>query len=167
MEQRTGSKLGKDYDKAVYYHPAYVTYMKSTLWAMLNWMKHKLESSLWEKYQLPQICRWYHPYGRKWRGTKDPLDESERAKWKSWLKAQHSENEDHGIQAHHFMTNRWGNNGNSERLCYFGLQNHCRWWLQPWNQKMLAPLKKSYDQPRQDIKKQRHYYANKCPWFFQ
>ena len=35
---------------------------------------------------------------------------------KSWLKAQHSENEDHGIQSHHFMANRWGNNGNSDRL---------------------------------------------------
>ena len=33
-----------------------------------------------------------HPYGRKWRGTKEPLDESERGKWKSWLKAQHLEN---------------------------------------------------------------------------
>ena len=33
-----------------------------------------------------------HPYGRKWRGTKEPLDESERGEWKSWLKAQHSEN---------------------------------------------------------------------------
>ena len=32
---------------------------------------------------------------------------------KSWLKAQHSENEDHGIQSHHFTANRWGNNGNS------------------------------------------------------
>ena len=38
------------------------------------------------------ICRWHHPYGRKWRGTKKPLDESERGEWKSWLKAQHSEN---------------------------------------------------------------------------
>ena len=38
------------------------------------------------------------PHGRKWRGTKKPLDESERGEWKSWLKAQHSENEDHGIQ---------------------------------------------------------------------
>ena len=46
---------------------------------------------------------------------------------------------------------------------FSGLQNHCRWWLQPWNYKMLAPWKKSYDQPRQDIKKQRHYFANKCP----
>ena len=42
-------------------------------------------------------------------------------------KAQHSENEDHGIQSHHFMTNRWGNNGNSDRLYFSGLQNHCRW----------------------------------------
>ena len=46
---------------------------------------------------------------------------------KSWLKAQHSENEDHGIQSHHFMGNRWGNSGNSVRLYFLGLQNHCRW----------------------------------------
>ena len=38
-----------------------------------------------------------------------PLDESERGELKSWLKAQHSENEDHGIQSHHFMRNRWRN----------------------------------------------------------
>ena len=42
-----------------------------------------------------------------------------------------------------------------------GLQNDCRWWLQPWNSKMLAPWKKSYDQPRWHIKKQRHYFADK------
>ena len=52
---------------------------------------------------------------------------------KSWLKAQHSENEDHGIRSHHFMGNRWGNSRNSVGLYFFGLQNHCRWWLQPWN----------------------------------
>ena len=47
---------------------------------------------------------------------------------------------------------------------YFGgLQNHCRWWLQPWNQKKLAPWRKSYDQPRQHIQKLRHYVANKGP----
>ena len=45
---------------------------------------------------------------------------------KSWLKT-HSENEDHGIWSHHFMTNRWGNSGNSVRLYFEGLQNHCRW----------------------------------------
>ena len=43
------------------------------------------------------------------------------------LKAQHSENEDHGIWSHHFMGNRWGNSGNSVRLYFSGLQNHCRW----------------------------------------
>ena len=46
---------------------------------------------------------------------------------KSWLRAQHSENEDHGIWSHHFMAYKWGNNGNSDRLYFFGLQNHCRW----------------------------------------
>ena len=50
-----------------------------------------------------------------------PLDESESREWKSWLKAQHSENEDHGIWSHHFMANRWGNSGNSVRLYFWGL----------------------------------------------
>ena len=59
------------------------------------------------------------------------------------------------------MANRWGSNGNSDRLYFLGLQNHCRWWLQPWNQKTLGPWKKSYYQPRQHIKKQRHYFADK------
>ena len=44
------------------------------------------------------------------------LDESERGERKSWLKAQHSENEDHGIRSHHFMGNRLGNSENSVRL---------------------------------------------------
>ena len=44
---------------------------------------------------------------------------------------------------------------------FLGLQNHCRWWLQPWNLKTFAPWKKSYDKPRQHIKKQRHYSADK------
>ena len=48
-------------------------------------------------------------------------------------------------------------------LYFLGLQNHCRWWLQPWNQKTFAAWKKSYDQPRQHIKKQRYYFANKGP----
>ena len=45
----------------------------------------------------------------------------------SWLKTQHSENEDHVIWSHHFMGNRWGNIRNSVRLYFSGLQNHCRW----------------------------------------
>ena len=46
MEQQTGSKSGKEYFKVVYCHPAYLTYVQSTLCKILGWMKHKLESSL-------------------------------------------------------------------------------------------------------------------------
>ena len=46
MEQQTGYKLGKEYIKAVYCHPAYLTYMQSTSWEMPGWMKHKLEPRL-------------------------------------------------------------------------------------------------------------------------
>ena len=46
MEQQTGSKLGKEYVKAVYCHPAYLAYMQSTSCEMPGWMNHKLESRL-------------------------------------------------------------------------------------------------------------------------
>ena len=46
IEQQTGSKLGKEYIKAVYYHPAYLTYMQSTTCEMPSWMNHKLETRL-------------------------------------------------------------------------------------------------------------------------
>ena len=67
--------------------------------------------------------------GRKGRGTNELLDEGERVEWKNWLKTQHSNSEDHGIQSHHFMANKWGQNGNSDQLYFLGLQNHCRQWL--------------------------------------
>ena len=46
MEQQTGSKLGKEYVKAVYCHPAYLTYIQSTSCKLPGWMKHKMESKL-------------------------------------------------------------------------------------------------------------------------
>ena len=51
MEQQTGSRQEKEYVKAVYYHPAYLTYMQNTSWETLGWKKQKLESRLLEKYQ--------------------------------------------------------------------------------------------------------------------
>ena len=53
----------------------------------------------------------------------EALDKGERGKWKSWPKTQpqHSKNEDHGILSNHFMENRWGNNGNSDRFNFLGL----------------------------------------------
>ena len=74
MQQLTGRKLGKEYNQPVYCHPAYLTYKQNTSCEMLGWMDHKLESIWLEKYQQPQICKWYHFNGRKWRG----------AKWASW-----------------------------------------------------------------------------------
>ena len=89
MEQQTGSKLGKDYVKAIYCHPAYLTYIRVhyvKCWA--GWIP-SWNQDCREKYQQLQICRWYHFNGRKRRGTKEPLDESEREEWKSWLKTQY------------------------------------------------------------------------------
>ena len=51
MEQQTGSEKGKEYIKAVYCHPAYLTYMQSMSWEMLGWMKHSWNQDSQEKYQ--------------------------------------------------------------------------------------------------------------------
>ena len=56
MEQQTGSKLGKEYIKAVYCHLAYLTYMQSTSCKMPGWINHKLESRLLGEIYKPQIC---------------------------------------------------------------------------------------------------------------
>ena len=116
MEQWTGSKLGKGYIKAVYCHPDCLNYMQSTSCEMLGWMKHKLESRLLGEISKTSEMQMTLPLWQKVRRTKEPLDESERGEWKSWLKAQHSENEDDGIWSHHFMANRWGKSGKGEIL---------------------------------------------------
>ena len=78
MDQSTGSKLGKEYIKAVYCHPAYLTYMKSTSCEMPGWMKHKLESRLPGEISITSDSQMTLTYSRKQRRTKEPLDESER-----------------------------------------------------------------------------------------
>ena len=78
MEQWTGSKLGKEYIKAVYCHPAYLIYMQSTSCEMPGWMKHKLESRLLGEISITSYRQITPPYGRKQRGTKEPLNEGER-----------------------------------------------------------------------------------------
>ena len=203
MEQWTVSKLGNEYIKAVYCHPAYLTSMQSWTslvaqtvkrlqcgrpgfdpwvgkipwrrkrqptpvllprkthgqrslrsmglqrvghdWAtsltmqstsceMLGWMKHKLESRLQGEISITSDMQMTPPLMAESKEELKSLvmkvkEESE----KNRLEAQHSENEDHSIWSHHFMGNRWGNSENSVRLFFGGFQNHCRWWLQPWN----------------------------------
>ena len=95
MEQQTGSKEEKEYIKAVYCHPAYLTHMQSTSWERLGWKKHKLESRFPGEMRNVNNLRYADDttlMALKWRRTKNRLDESERGEWKSWLKAQHSEN---------------------------------------------------------------------------
>ena len=86
MEQQTGSKEEKEYVKAVYCHPAYLTYMQNTSCEMLGCMKRKLKSNFGSDI-----------------------------------------NNDRYADDTTLMAKRWGNNGNSDRLYFGELQNHCRW----------------------------------------
>ena len=109
------------------------------------------------KYVYPQICKWYHPYGRNKRGTEKPLDENKRGEWKGWLKTQHLKNWDHGIQSHHFMAN-----GKTMETVtdFFSLGSKITadgdWNYHHGAMKLkdTCSLKKSYDQHRQHIKKE-------------
>ena len=78
MEQPTGSKLGKEYINPAYCHPAYLTYMQSTSWEMLGWIKHKLESRLLG--EITSDMQMTPPLWQRARRSKEPLDESERGK---------------------------------------------------------------------------------------
>ena len=92
MEQQTGSKSWKDNVKAVYCHPAYLTYIQRTSWEIAGWMRHKLESRFLEEISITSDTQMIPPLWQKAKKNKKLLDRSERGEWKSWLKAQHSEN---------------------------------------------------------------------------
>ena len=96
MEQQTGSKLGKEYIKAAYCHPAYLAYIQSTSYEIQGWMKHKLESRLPGEISITSDTQMTPNLWQKTK-NKEPLSESEREELKSWLKTQHSKNSDHGI----------------------------------------------------------------------
>ena len=106
MEQQTDSKLGKEYVKTVYCHPAYLTYVQSTSCEMPGWMKQKIVSRLQGEISITSDTQMTPPLRQKASRTKGLLDESERGKRKSSLKIQHSKNKDHDIQSHHFMASR-------------------------------------------------------------
>ena len=128
MEQQTDSKLGKEYVKAVYCHPAYLTYMQSTSWEMLDWRKHKLESRLLGEISITSDMQMV---------TVTLMAESEE-ELKNLLMKVKEKSEKVGLtfrklRSWHLVPsphdNRNWNHGKSERLHFSGLQNHCRWWL--------------------------------------
>ena len=92
MEQQTGSKLGKEYIKTAYCHPAYLTSRQK----YIMWNAGLSESQAVIKIAGRNINNLRYADDTTlitwWRGTKEPLDESERGEWKSWLKTQHSKN---------------------------------------------------------------------------
>ena len=65
IEQQTGSKSGKEYIKAAYCHPAYLTYMQSTLGRMLGWVKHELESRLQREISITSDMQMTQPLWQK------------------------------------------------------------------------------------------------------
>ena len=116
MEQWTGSKLGKEYIKAAYCHPAYLTYMQSTSWEMQGCMKQAGIKIAGRNINNLRYADGTTLMAESKEELKSLLMKVKEETEKSWLKTQYSKGEDYGILSHHFMANRWRNNGNSETL---------------------------------------------------
>ena len=122
MEKRSGSKLGKEYVKAVYCHPAYLTYAE-----------YIMRNAGLDEAQFRIKIAWRNISSLRYADETTLMGENEE-ELKSLLMKVKEESEKAGLKLkiqktkiHHFIANRWGNNGNSERLYFLGLQNHCRW----------------------------------------
>ena len=162
MEQGTGSKLGKEYVKAVYCHPAYLTYMQSTSWEMLGWMKHKLESRLPGETSITSDMQVTPPVWQKANRLFILMKVQEESE-KAGLKV--------NIPKTKIMTSgpdaSWQIDGETMET----VTDFFSWAPKSLQmvaaamklKKTLAPWKKSYDQRRQCIKKQRHYFSDKGP----
>ena len=130
MEQQTGSKSGKEFVKAVYCHPAYLTYMQSTSCEMMYWIETQVRIKI-ARRNINSL-----------RYTDDStLTVESKEQLKSLLMKVKEESEKVGLKLNiqktkimasgpiwsYFMGNRWGNSGNSVRLDFLGLHNYCRW----------------------------------------
>ena len=122
MEQQTGSKLGKEYIKTVYHHPAYLTYMQSTSWETLGWMNHKLESRFPGEISI----------------TLDDttLRAESKEELKSLLRKVKEKSEKVGLKLNiqkHVSGPITSCQIDGETMkqweTFLGFQNHCRWWL--------------------------------------
>ena len=82
---------------------------------------------------------------------------------KSWLKTQHSQNKDHGIQSHHFMANRWGKSGNSDRFYFLGPKITADGDCSHKIKRHLLLGREAMTNLDSILKKQRHHFADKGP----
>ena len=159
MEQWTGSKLGKEYDKAVYCHAAYLGYMQSALCDILGQMKHKLAS----RFPGEISITWYTQ-------MTPPLWQKVKKKWSLVMKLkEESENVDLKLNIQKMKITA------SDPLTSWQIDVETMETVRdyfsgtPKSLQMVTTVlklkdpswKKSYDQHRQHIKKQRHYFADK------
>ena len=141
--------------------------MQNTSWEMLGWMMHKLESRLPGEISITSDMQ---IIPLLWQKVKKNSRASWR-KWKGWLKAQHSENEDHGVWSHHFMANRLGNSGNSGWLYFGGAPKSLQIVIAAMKLKDTCSLEEKL-WPRQHIKKSEILLCQQRSilsrlWFFQ
>ena len=134
MEQQTGSKLGKEYIKALCFLPAYLTAMQNISWEMLGWMKHKLESRLLGEISISSDMQITPPL---WQKAK----RNWRASWWRWKEESEKAGLKLNIQKMKVIASgpitSWQIVGETMEtvtdFILWGSKNHCRWWLQPWN----------------------------------
>ena len=120
MEQQTGSKLGKEYLSLFNLYAEYI---------MRNTGLDEARAGIKNATKTTNNLR-YADNSTLMAEREEELKillMKMKERMKKVDKAQHSENEDHGLWSHHLTANRWGNRGNSVRLYFWGLQNHCRW----------------------------------------
>ena len=120
MDQQTGSKLGKEYIKAVYCQPAYLTYMQ---YVMENAKLDEVQAGMKIARRTINNPRYadYTTLLKESEELKSLLMKVKEETEKVGLKLNIQKNEDRGIWSHHVMANRWGNNGSSERLYFLEL----------------------------------------------
>ena len=124
VEQLTCSKLGKEYVKAVYCHPYLFNFYAGYIMGYTKLDKSQagikiVQRNINNLRNADQTTLMADSEEELKSILMKMKEESEKAGLNSTLK-----NEDHGIRSHHFMANRWGNNGNCVTLCFLGLQNN-------------------------------------------
>ena len=122
MEQQTGSKLRKEYVKAVYCHPAYLTYIQSTSRKMPCWMKQARMNVTGRNINNFRYANDTTPMGKNVEELKSLLKRVKEESEKAGLKLNIQKKTWH--LSHHFTAYRWGNN---DRFYFLLLKNHCMW----------------------------------------
>ena len=127
MEQKTGSKLRMQCVKAIFCHPAYLTYMQSTLCKKNGLGEAQAGIRIaGRNINNPRYEDDITLMAENKEELKHLLMKVKEESEKAGLKLNIQKNEDYGIRFHHFLANRWRNNGNSDRLYFLGFQNHFR-----------------------------------------